>query len=160
MTYRNDVRRVGLRALYSCEEQCGRTRTDPGDFKSRAASRCSLVDFDPEAWDPNAYPVVAAEAEEKFQEIQDLILAGRLSLDIDLDLDGCPWGWALSPFAESVAAYTGRRDEHSPARSQNLRLLRRVLRDEDEPTGLLEAVEVAESYEDGVFRQFRAMKGE
>jgi hypothetical protein len=139
-------KRVSLRVLYSCEEQCGRTRTSAGDPRARAASRCSLPDFDPERWDPSADLGAAADAEWRAAEIH--------GVDFELDRDGCPFGWALSPFAQSVAVYMGQRETDSRVRSPSLRLSRRMLRDEIEPEDLILAVEYAEAHEDGAFARF------
>ena len=131
---------------------CGR---DPAAGKSgkpslRAASRCSLPDWDPEDWDESADPEAAAYAEEQAQQLPP-------TLGFDFERDGCPWGWATSPYAVSVTEYMGRRSVDSDVRAPSLRLMRRMLRDEEEPIDLLDAVTIAEAYEDGAFAQFHAL---
>lgn len=101
---------------------------------------------------------MAEEAERRAAELSGTAARQGIDLNLDLDRDGCPWGWALSRFASSVECYVGRRDDKSPVRAQNLRLLRRVLRDDEEPTELLAAVELYEAYEDGAYALFREIK--
>ncbi len=150
-TGKDQVRRVYLRSLYSCEKMCGRTLTEPGRMKDRAACRCSLPGFDPATWDPSGNPDAAHEAEETALALQGHAEHQGVALDFDLDVDGCPWGWVVSRFAGSVMDYTGKRDSGSPVRSPNARLWRRTMRDAEEPTRLLEWVRYAERVEDGTF---------
>jgi len=143
---------VGLRALYSCEEMCGRGRGKPGDPKLRAASRCSLPDFDPELWDRNADPAAADYAESQASQLQ------LEDIGFDFETHGCPWGWRLSGFACSVEKYMGRRSVDNPVRAPNLLMLRRMLRDAEPPERLAEAVTLAEAYEDGAFAYYHAAR--
>lgn len=148
------VRTVRLRPLYDCADMCGRTRTDPGDMRARAACRCSLPGFDPTRWNPAAHPDAAAEAEAKAAEMVAIAAKQRVPLDFDLDQDGCPWGWVVSEFAGSVLAYTSRRDPDSVKRDRNIRLDARVMRDPEVPERLLELVQRLESYEDAAYRLY------
>lgn len=138
---------------------CGRTATDEGRAKDRAACRCSLPGFDPATWDPSASPGAAAEAEIKAQTVAMLADAQNVPLDFELARDGCPWGWVVSRFATSVMAYVGRRDPESVVRGQNTRLLARLLRDPEEPTRLLELVSYAEHFEDAAYAHYWEVKG-
>jgi hypothetical protein len=148
------VRRVHLRSLYDCEQLCGRTSTDPGRMADRRACRCSLPGFDSSTWDPAACPEAAAEAEGLHESLIAHAANQGVALEHDLDTDGCPWGWVVSRFASSVAAYIEPRSSDSPVRSQNARLWRRTMRDETEPTRLLDWVRYAERIEDGTYSYF------
>ncbi len=148
------VRRVYLRPLYDCKQLCKLTATDPGDMRVRRACRCSLPGFDSATWDPAAHPEAASEAEDLAATLRVHALAQGVALEFDIDADGCPWGWAVSRFALSVAVYIEPRSADSPVRSQNARLWRRVMRDEDEPTRLLDWVRVAERFEDSTYNYY------
>jgi hypothetical protein len=133
---------------------CDRTATCPGEDRLRRASRCSLPDFDQSRWDRAADKHAARDAEGRADMLIGEARAQGIALEYDLDRDGCAWGWALSIYAQSVSEYMGQRDTSDPRRSQNPRLWRRVMRDEDEPTELLDAVALLTAYEDGAFSQF------
>ncbi len=148
---KDQVRRVYLRSLYDCEKLCGRTLTEPGRIKDRAACRCSLPGFDAATWDRRASLGAAEEAEQIAESLRVHIERHGLAVDFDLDTDGCPWGWVVSRFATSVMDYVGSRDADSRIRSQNPRLWRRTMRDEEEPTRLLGWVRYAERIEDATF---------
>lgn len=81
-------------------------------------------------------------------------------IGFDLDTHGCPWGWRLSGFAQSVERYMGRRSVDSPVRAPNLLLMRRMLRDEEPPERLAEMVALAEAYEDGAFAYYQTAKSQ
>lgn len=149
-----NVPTVRLGVLYDCEEMCGRTAKDAGRMKDRAACRCSLPGFDPQRWDPAASPDAAADAELRADTMQCQAQSRGIALDFDLDRDGCPWGWVVSRFPASVMVYTGTRGSDSPVRSQNLRLLGRVLRDPEPPNRLLEHVAHAETLEDAAYSHY------
>lgn len=152
---RQGRKHISLRVFHSCAELCGRTRDNPaGDRKARAAARCSLPDFDPAAWDPDADPEVAAEAESLAAMIH------THDIGFELDTHGCPWGWRLSGFATSVERYIGKRSVDSPIRGQNLLLMRRMLRDEEVPERLVEMVTLAEAYEDGVYAKYNGIRSQ
>jgi len=146
-----DTHKIRLGPIYSCEEMCGRTALSPGDLAKRAACRCSLVDFGPEAWDRDADPGAAFEAEWRAEEINALALSQRIKLDFDLDRDGCPWGWAQSRFALYVASFMGSRTSTSTTRTPSLRMTRRMIRDDEEPLELYEWARLAEAWEDGSY---------
>lgn len=134
---------------------CGRTAESEGNRSQRAACRCSLIDFDPEAWDREADPAAAFEAEWRAQEIADLATHQGIELDFELDRDGCPWGWAQCRFVLHVASFTGQRSADSPLRTPSLRMTRRMLRDDEEPLELFDLVCLAEGWEDGCFALYR-----
>jgi hypothetical protein len=142
---------VRLRVLYSCESLCERTATEPGNMRARAACRCSLPGFDPQRWDPAAHPGAAAEAKALAAEMVAHAANRNIPLDFDLDRDGCPRGWMLARFPNSVQVYAGTRGMDSP-----LRMLPNRLRFRDPPpsTRLLEWVDYAEALEDGAISYY------
>jgi hypothetical protein len=144
-----------LRLLYDCADICGRTRTNEGRMKDRAACRCSLPGFDPARWDPAVSLDAAAQVEALADELRALASIQGVGLDFDLDRDGCPYGWMVSRFAGSVMDYVGRRDSDSIKRDINVRLLGRIMRDPEEPTRLLDWVRYAETIEDGAYQHGR-----
>lgn len=137
-----------LRSLYDCEDMCGRTRSDEGRAKDRAACRCSLPGFDAARWDPTASPEAAAQADQLADELRVLADVQGLDVDFDLDRDGCPWGWVVSHFAASVSRYSSPRDGDSVRRGQNTRLW---LRDPNPDARLLDWVAHLEAVEDGAY---------
>jgi hypothetical protein len=139
---------VRLRSLYDCADMCGRSRADDGRMQDRAACRCSLPGFDSARWDPAASPDAAAQAEALADELRVLAEVQGVSSDFDLDRDGCPWGWVVSRFANSVMEYAGRRDFDSVRRDQNPRLW---LREPKPDRRLLDWIRYAETVEDGAF---------
>lgn len=147
-----------LAPLYSCEQLCGRCDGKPGDPKVRAAMRCSLPDFDPASWDPTADPEAAAEAERFAGDLVGSAANQGNDLDLDLDRDGCPWGWALSRFASTVRQYVGRRSLDDPRRSLSLRMEWILRRADERPDRVIEAVEHLENHEDGALALFARMK--
>lgn len=78
----------------------------------------------------------------------------RLGYSFELDRDGCPWAWAQSRWSSSVAAYMGQRTLEAAVRAPSLRLSRRMQRDADEPSQLLDAVTLAEAFEDGALARY------
>ena len=144
-----------LRPLYSCAELCARTRDQPdGDERARAAARCCLPGFDVERWDPRADREVAREAEALAVEIAAAVDAMGVGYSFVLDRDGCPWAWAQSRWCTSVAGYMGQRTLEHAVRSPSLRLSRRMQRDTDEPEQLLDAVSLAEAFEDAALARY------
>lgn len=121
--------------------------------------RCSLPDFDPAKWDPRADRSAAAEADDLLGTLRGLASKQRLTLDHELDRDGCPWGWVVSRWATSVAAYMGRRDSDSEVRGINQRMLARLMRGDD-TDDLLGWVAYAEAVEDGAFRFYHEVRAE
>lgn len=85
--------------------------------------------------------------------MRDATAAQGVTLDFELDRDGCPEGWAQSGYARSVAEFMGSRSDTGWVPS--LRLTRRMLRDKREPTRLLDAVAIAEAQHDGAMRLIR-----
>lgn len=116
--------------------------------------RCSLPDMDPATWDPEADKVAASDAEYAAATLVSFADRQQLDLDFELDRDGCPWGWATSRWSVSVSEYMGQRSTDSPVRSLNPKLWRRMMRDEAEPTELLDAVALLAAYQDGAYAQF------
>lgn len=146
-----------LRALYDCRDICGRVPGKPDSEETtacRAACRCSLPDFDPARWDENADRLAAAEAGSKLGELIALAHHQRFELDHDLDRDGCPWGWAVSTFATSVANYMGQRSADSPARNPSAWMLARLAQPGPMPVRLLELVDRATAHEDNAFAYY------
>jgi len=148
------VRTVRLRTLYDCAEMCQRSPGTAGDADMRAACRCSLPDFDPARWDPKADRMAAAEAGSKLEELLALAHHQRANIDHDLDRDGCPWGWVVSPYATSVARYMGSRSLESGARSPSPWMLARVAQTGPMPVELLEAVDRATAHEDNALAYY------
>jgi hypothetical protein len=141
--------------MYDCADICGRTRTDEGNMRTRAACRCSLPGFDSSRWDRTAHPDAAAQVEALADELRALASIQGVTLDFDLDRDGCPYGWMVSRFPSSVMDYVGRRYVDSARRDVNVRLLGRIMRDPEEPTRLLDWVRYAETVEDGAYQHGR-----
>ena len=128
-------------------------------MRARAAMRCSLPDFDPAQWNPRADRSAAAEADDLLGTLRGLAHKCRIELDHDLDRDGCPWGWAVSRWATSVAAYMGRRDVDSEVRATNTRMLARLMRGE-QSQDLLDWVAWAEATEDAALRFYHEVRAE
>ncbi len=150
------VKVVRLTVRYDCWQVCQVSDENPdGDMASRAACRCSLPGFDSSKWDPSADPRAAADAERLASDVAGHAYQAGISLDFDLDRDGCPRGWADSHFGATVMRYAGARSLDSPVRTQNVRLLGRVLRDEEPPTRLLDMVAYGEAAEDSCLAWFR-----
>ena len=148
------VRTVRLRALYDCAEMCGRTATDPGDMRTRAACRCSLPGFDSSTWDPNADRLAAADAQSTLDDLIAVAHHQHVELDHDLDRDGCPWGWVVCRFATSVGAYLGTRGVDSPLRSSSPWLLAKLAQPGPMPTRLLELVDRSTAHEDNAYAYY------
>lgn len=139
-------KRLRVISLYDCAKDCGRKPGSRGDRAARSAMRCSLPGWDPATWDRAADRDAAAEAEERAERLHHIAREQGIELDHDLDRDGCPWGWVVSRWATSVAAYTGTRSAEG-ARSVNPRMLAALIRG-DAPHMLTEWVAAAESFED------------
>lgn len=135
---------------------CGVSREEPdGDMDARAAMRCSLPGFDPSRWNADACPGAAHQAE---MTLSSLIYGAEqqgVHLDHDLDRDGCPWGWALSTFAASVAKYSEPRNADSPVRRDSARLW---LREPKADARLLHWVSWLEDVEDGAYGRYREVR--
>jgi hypothetical protein len=150
----NERKRVRLIPLYSCADMCDRKDGNPGEHRLRAARRCSLPDFDRADWDPTADKVAAGEAAWSAKEISDNAKAQGSTLGHDLDVDGCPWGWAQSRFVISVADYLGPRGQDSPMRTPSAKLQWRIAHDETMPARLFDAVALLAAYEDSSWAYF------
>lgn len=149
------MRTVHLRTLFDCESLCQMHPEQPdGDPHARAACRCTLPGFDHARWDPDACPDAAREAEQLLSSLVHGAEQQGISLDHDLDRDGCPFGWAASHFSATVAACSSPRDASSPVRSQNALLW---LREPRASQHLIKSVQYLEAVEDGAYSRFRAL---
>lgn len=118
--------------------------------------RCSLPGFDPAAWDPNADEDAAEQAERYASDLIASAANQGVHLDLDLDRDGCPWGWANSRYASSVLQYVGRRGRgDDPRRSLSLRMEWLLRRAPERPDRHIEAVELIENHEEGALALYQ-----
>lgn len=76
----------------------------------------------------------------------------------DIETDGCPWSWVLSRFAQSAMPYVGHRGWTAP-RQNSLLFERAMLRGEEDPGLLFEAVQLYQAHEDGAYAQGEAARG-
>lgn len=138
---------------------CGLTPANPcGDRRARAASRCSLPDWDPSTWDRKADRAAAGDAETKAGEIMDELAKAGVHLDFELDRDGCPMGWAVSRFARSVAGFQGTRTLDDPRRTPHYSMTRAIQRDDANTDRIITAVERLEAAEDGAFALYHEIR--
>ena len=148
-------------SLYSCARDCGvKPESRDGDMQVRAAMRCSLPGFDPDTWDSRSDRATARHAESLMDETRALFRNAGLPFEHDLDLHGCPWGWACSVYASSVLQYAGTRDADSPRRQPSNRMLWLLQHSAERPTEILDAVATLEAHEDGAFALFHEVRSQ
>ena len=135
--------------MYDCEQLCGRGPGSPGDPRRRAANRCALPDFDIALWQTEP---LNNEAELMSQSVGANIANRHQEKGHDLETEGCPWSWVLSEFAQSVVPFVGHRGWSTPW--QNSMLFERVmLRAEEDPSLLFDAVQMYQAHADGAYAQ-------
>jgi hypothetical protein len=133
--------------MHDCEQLCERGPTKgPGDPRRRAACRCALPDFDTALWSTQP---ADEEAELLATDIGVAIASRHEESGHDLDTEGCPMSWVLSPFAQSILPFLGSRDWEG--HRQRSPLLERAMHGEDDPELLWSMVQYYEAHEDGAF---------
>jgi hypothetical protein len=151
------VKVVRLTVRYDCSQVCGMTDENPsGDMASRRACRCSLPGFDSATWDPEADPRAAADAERLASDLAGHAYQAGISLEgFELDVDGCPRGWADAAFGVSVMRYAGARTYDEPRPAMTARMLGKTMHPDENTERLQNMVDCGIAVEDRCYAWFR-----